>query len=609
MSEQQNKRTTGGSYHDEKKLEAYDDSKLLGRLWVYMRPYKWTLIFCILLLPAASGLTLLQPHLIQVAVDNHLVPGRSEGLGTVALAFLGTLIGSFVLQFVQFYLMQVAGQNALHDLRVAVFRKVQRLSISFFHRNPVGRTLTRLTTDIDSLQEALASGVVTIIGDILTLLAIVVILLAKDVELALVTFAVVPFLVGLTFLFRFLLRRAYREVRVKIARLNAFLQESVTGARIVQLFTHEKRSLRQYDEINLEHRNAAYRMIRWDSVLFATVEMISSIAVALIIWFGAGQAVQGAVSLGVLIAFVEYVQKFFVPIRDLSQKYSTVQSAMAASERIFELLDTPVEVDENHAGEPLDRLERKIEFREVWFAYNDENWVLKGVSFTIEKGERVALVGHTGAGKSTIIGLLTRMYDIQKGQILIDGVDIREYRLRDLRKVFSIVQQDVFLFAGTLKDNISLRVAEVGDDDMDFAIETVGVDRVAKRYDEGLERPVRERGANLSVGERQLVSFARALARRPDVLILDEATANVDADTEALIQEAIEAMLSQQTSIVIAHRLSTIQRVDKIIVLHHGEVAEEGAHDELLAHGGIYATLVRLQYEKLTGENSVEASP
>ncbi|MCA9300200.1 MAG: ABC transporter ATP-binding protein, partial [Phycisphaerales bacterium] len=550
------------------------------------------------------GLGLLQPHLIQVAIDEHLTTGNADGFGLLLLAFAGTIAGAFGLQFAQFYLMQVAGQKALNDLRLAVFEHVQRLSISFFHKNPVGRLLTRLTTDIDSLQEALAFGAVTIVGDIFTLIAIVVILLVKSWQLALVTFAVVPFLVLLTFVFRILLRAANRALRVKIARLNAFLQESVTGMAIVQLFAHERRSRRQFDEINAEHRDASIRMIRWDAALFAIVEMISAIAVACIIWYGAGKTVQDVVSLGLLVAFIEYVQKFFVPIRDLSQKYSMIQSAMASSERIFQLLDTHDVIPDAPHGRTIDTLAHRIEFRNVWFAYSGENWVLRDVSFTIERGEKVAVVGHTGAGKTTLIGLLTRMYDVNRGAILVDGVDVREYRLGELRRMFSVVLQDCFLFSGSIGDNITLRSPRVSDSDVVQAAEIVHVDRVVSRHEKGFDHVVSERGANLSAGERQLIAFARALAHRPEVLILDEATANVDTETEALIQEAIEAMLTRQTSVVIAHRLSTIQRADKILVLHGGELVEEGSHESLVARGGLYSKLVRLQYDAMSGAST-----
>ncbi len=601
------KKTDDRTMHDERELGRISDIALMRRLWRWMRPYKLTFLACLLLLPAAYGMSLLQPHLVQLAVDRHLVPQHLAGLEVYAFAFLASVVCEYGLRFGQMYLMQLAGQRALRDLRCAAFDRLQQLDLAFFHRNPVGRVMSRLTTDVDALNEALSSGVVTIIGDLTMLAAIVVILLLKNWQLALITFITVPVLVGLTALFRILMRKAYRVSRVKIARLNANLQEAVTGMSIIQLFRHEQASFREYEEINRDYRGAAFSMIRWDAMLYAIVEMISSITIALIIWYGAGQAINDLVTLGVLVAFIQYVEKFFVPIRDLSQKYTMVQSAMAASERIFQLLDEEVTVLEDDDALPIARLERGIEFRNVWFAYTDDNWVLRDVSFSIKRGESLALVGHTGAGKSTITALLSRFYDVQQGHILVDGVDIRRYRVDDLRALFSVVLQDGFLFTGSLGDNVTLGVDGVSSADVDHAASIVGLDRLVQRFNGGYDHPILERGGNVSTGERQLITFARALARRPDVLVLDEATANVDTETEAWIQSAIERMLSHQTSIVVAHRLSTIQRVDRIVVLHHGEVAQIGSHDELVAVDGIYRTLVRLQYESMQGGGTVGA--
>lgn len=579
-------------------IQGTQDRRIARRLWGFLSPYKHLLGASILLLPIASALTLLQPQLIQIAIDDHLTVGQLDGLGVIVAIFAASLVGEYVLLFGQFYLTQLAGQGALRDLRCKVFEHIQSLSVGYFHRTPVGRLMARLTTDIDSLDEALGSGVVSIIGDVVTLTAIVVILLVKSQPLALATFAVLPVLVGLTFLFRYLMRAAYRTLRVKIAALNSYLNEAVTGMSVLQLFQHEAAASREYRAINEGHRDAAFSAIRWDAALYALVETLGNITVASIIWFGAGQHAQDAVSLGVLIAFVEYVQKFFVPIRELSQKWSTIQSAMASSERLFEILDTDATLPTTENAPAVPALRESIRFENVSFSYDGTTPILRNVSFEIRAGERVAFVGHTGAGKSTIISLLTRLYDVTDGTIRFDGVDIRELDPRELRRRFAVVLQDGFLFSGTLRDNIALH-DDVSDAIVDEAVDTVGLRRLVEQRTAGLDTRVEERGGNLSGGERQLVCFARALAQRPDVLVLDEATANVDTETEALVQSAVETLLERQTSVVIAHRLSTIRRCDRIIVLHQGAIAEEGSHEELLARGGLYATLVRLQHAEM----------
>lgn len=585
-----------GSGFQEQALGKTSDLELMRRLWRYMAPYKLTFLFCLLLLPLLSGLELIQPYLLQVAIDDHLVPKKTEGIGLIALLFVLTLFGRSITQVTQVYFMQKAGQRALYDLRREIFDHVQTLSTRYFHKNPIGRLMTRMTTDVESLQEALSSGMITMLGDFFTLGAIVVILLIKDVKLALISFTVVPPLLILTAVFRHLLRKAFREIRVKIAKLNAHLQESITGMSIIQLSVRERVSTREYKDINQDYRHANILSIRYDAMLYALVEAVGSITIGAIIWYGSGQVLQDAVTLGVLVAFIEYMQKFFIPIRDLAQKYNLFQSAMASSERIFQLLDSREQIEQTPTPVAIPDGNFKVEFENVWFAYHDEEWILQDVSFTIEPCEKIAIVGHTGAGKSTLMNLLLRMYDVTRGRILVNGMDIRQFDVHQWRAAFAVVLQDSFLFKGSIEENIALGDPELTEAQIVDAAKTVCAHELISRYDDGYAHEVSERGGNLSAGERQLLSFARALAHQPEVLLLDEATANVDTETEALIQQALDALLARQTSVVIAHRLSTIRRADRILVLHKGTLLEQGSHEDLLAQGGHYHTLYQLQY-------------
>ena len=588
---------TEETYHEEQVHVQARDRHLLIRMWRFVAPYKMQLVIALLLMPLSSAMVLLQPHLLQLAIDDHLAVGVLDGLDSIVFIFLVAILVRFAAEGAQFYLLQWVGLRALADMRVALFRHVTRLKLGFFHKNPVGRLMTRLTTDVDSLQDAVSGGMITIAADIFMLVAIVVILLVKSWSLALVTFLCVPLLFGLSVLFRILLRRTFQVIRVKIARLNAYLQEAVSGMTIIQLFNREEESCREFGEINRDHRDAQFAQIRWDSMLYAVVEALGSVAVALVIWYGSGRTLEGVVSLGVLVAFVEYTQKFFIPIRDLSQKYALYQSAMASAERTFGLLDTDEILPAPRRTVDVTRFRHEIEFRDVWFAYTEDNWVLRGVSFSVARGERVALVGHTGAGKSTIINLLTRTYDVAKGEILIDGIDIRDWNLAVLRRNFGVVLQDPFLFSGDVAGNIDLGDATIGAAQIETAARAVHVVDFTRRHGKGLDLEVSERGGNLSTGEKQLVAFARALARDPEVLILDEATANVDTETEALVQDAVSVLLRDRTSVVVAHRLSTIREVDKILVLHKGALVEQGTHSDLLKRGGLYAKLHRLQHQ------------
>jgi ATP-binding cassette subfamily B protein len=492
--------------------------------------------------------------------------------------------------------MNVMGQYIMYDLRKQIFAHLQQLDIQFFDRNPVGRLMTRVTTDVDALNDLFTAGFVAIFGDIFVLVGIVGVLFWMNWRMALVLFSITPFIVLVSIWFRRGARVTYRQVRSRIAAINAFLQEHISGMSTVQLFNREEREAAKFDELNVRHRDANLDSIFYYAVFYPVIELIETIGIALIVWYGGGKVIQGTLSVGALVAFFQYSQRFYQPISDLSEKYNILQAAMAASERIFKLLDTTAKIKDEGTLE-IDHLE-SIEMRNVWFAYNEPEWVLKNVSFRVERGERVALVGHTGAGKTTITSLLLRFYDVQRGEILINGVDIRRYSIESLRHLFAIVQQDFFLFTGNIADNISLGDPGIAPETIRTAARRVQADRFISRLPEGYEAQVRERGAGLSVGEKQLLSFARALAFNPPVLILDEATSSIDTETELLIQEAIQTLLEGRTSIVIAHRLSTIRSADTILVFHHGEIRERGTHDELMQLGGLYRRLYEIQYRE-----------
>jgi ATP-binding cassette subfamily B protein len=572
------------------------DSRLMRRLLRYLKPYKWSVLLALILLLISSGFYLVGPHLIKIAIDKYIMTKNVSGLSFIASIYLLMLVFGFSLKFLHIYIMQMIGQKVMYDIRMEIFTNVQKLSVSFFDKNPVGRIITRITTDVDALNELFASGVVTIFGDIFTLLGIIGFLLYYNPSLALITFSVVPILFFSAFLFKIKVRKSYRDIRVRIARINSFLQENITGMKIVQIFNREKKNFDKFDKLNKDHLDAYLKTIFYYAVFFPAVEIISSIAIALIVWFGGINVLNGSLTLGALVAFINYAQRFYQPIQDLTEKYNTLQDAMAASERIFKLLDTEKFVPETAKPIEVHELKGDIEFKDVWFAYN-EDYVLKDISFKVEQGESVAFVGATGAGKTTIINLLSRFYEPNKGTILVDGINIKNISEKNLRKNIGVVLQDVFLFSGDIEYNISL-----GDEDIDFekvrsaAIE-VNIENFIKRFPNGYKEDIRERGGLLSFGQRQLLAFARALVYDPKILILDEATSNIDTDTELLIQKAVKKLMKNRTSIIIAHRLSTIQNVDKIIVIHKGRIREMGTHQELLALKGIYYKLYLLQYK------------
>src|SRR5215213_3523843 len=572
------------------------DSRLLRRLLVYLRPYRGLTVLAVLLLLSGAALALVGPLLTQRALDV-AIPARNTGLlGTLALLLLSALLLEFVVEYGQTLLTTYLGQRVMYDLRMQIFDHLQRLSISYFDRNPVGRLMTRVTSDVETLNELFSSGVVTVFGDVFTLVAIMGMMLYIDWRLALVTFAVIP-LVWLTArIFRRRVRQAFGDIRVRLARLNAFLQERLSGMQVVQLCGREEDTARRFAALNRDHLEAHLRSITIYAVFFPVVEVLTAVAMALLLWYGGLRVLDGTLTVGILAAFIQYTRRFFQPLQDLSEKFNLLQSAMASSERIFALLDQPVTVREPETPVPLPRPVRgAVRFEHVWFRYSpDGPWVLRDVSFTASPGQTIALVGHTGAGKTTIVSLLLRFYDPDRGRILIDGIDIRELRTSDLRALIGFVQQDLFLFTGDILHNLTLDAPITAEHAQDAA-RRVGADRFIERLPSGYHHELGERGRSLSVGERQLLSFARALALDPRILVLDEATSSVDAEAEAQIQRAIAELMAGRTSLVVAHRLSTVLHADEILVLHHGEIRERGSHRELLTQRGLYDRLYQLQ--------------
>ena len=582
--------------HSEEVLGKAYDARLMRRLMMYLRPHRPAVAVALCAIVGHSLMQLAQPYLTKLAIDRHILTGDLNGLDQIVLLFLGILLGSFVLEYVETYTMQMMGQRIMFDLRMQIYEHLQRLDVGFYDRNPVGRLMTRVTTDVDALNDLFAAGVISVFRDVVLLVGIMVVLLWMDWRLALVAFSVLPLIALLTQWFRRHARDSYRRVRGWIARINAFLQENISGMSTVQLFRREARNFDTFDGVNRQHRDANLDSIFYYATFYPTVEFLGALTMALIIWFGGGWSLQGTLTLGSLVAFLQYSQRFFRPISDLSEKFNILQAAMASAERIFGLLDTPVDLASPVPGRRPTGPGR-ITFEHVWFAYRDEDYVLRDVSFAVDPGERVGIVGATGAGKTTLINLLLRFYDVNRGRIAIDGVDIREIPLEDLRRRFGLVLQDVFLFSGTIRDNIALGQTSITEADIRSAAASVHADRFISKLPGGFDSAVAERGATLSVGQRQLLSFARALAFAPDALILDEATSNVDTDTEALIRDALHRLMSGRTTIAIAHRLSTVQDMDRILVFHKGELREAGAHQELLVARGLYYKLYQLQYK------------
>jgi ATP-binding cassette subfamily B multidrug efflux pump len=608
----------------------------MRRIMTYLRPYTWQVVIALVAIVLKAGADVLGPYLTKVAVDHYLVKAAGThsffdsilsnkpltGIGEIAAIYVLLLGLSFLFDFLQTYFMQWTGQMAMFDLRKELFRYLQRMHIGFYDKNPVGRLVTRITSDVDALNEMFTSGVVSIFEDIFVLAGIVGIMLHMDWKLALITFAVLPLIGIATKIFRDNVRASYRRIRVAIARINAYLQEHVSGMVVLQLFNREQRAFEEFSKVNEVHMEAFKDAIWAHAVYYPIVEILSAIAIACVIWFGGHDVIARTATLGVLVAFIQYAQRFFRPIQDLSEKYNILQSAMAASERIFKMLDAPVEIT-SPAVSKEPQGPGRIEFDHVWFTYGPTNdhvrtdalagsagaspastprepepdWILRDLSFTIEPGETVAIVGHTGAGKTTIISLLMRFYDVQKGAIKIDGVDTKEMDLTALRRRFGVVLQDPFLFTGTVESNIRLGTEWIGQDEVEKAAEEVNLADFIRTLPNGFKEEVRERGSTLSTGQKQLISFARALAHAPKILVLDEATSSVDTETEFRVRDALQRMVEGRTSVIIAHRLSTIQRANKIIVMHKGQLREIGSHQELLAKRGIYYKLYQLQYK------------
>jgi ATP-binding cassette, subfamily B, multidrug efflux pump len=583
-------------FHEEEAIGKTYDLQVARRLLRYLKPYVRLLVPALILTLLLNLLGILQPKFTQYAIDWFIIPRVTTGITLFALAFVGVQLLRFVFSYFQTVLLNSIGQYVMFDLRSEIYHKLQHQEVAYFDRNPVGRIMARLTADVDALNELFTSGVTDVLGDLVMIVAIICVMLWMDVRLTLITLLTVPMLFAATTWFRKNARRGFDQVRTRIARIYSFLQEHFSGAQTVQIFNAEAKSLRRFAAINDDHRKANIDTIFYYAVFFPLVDFIGAVGIALIIWYGGYRVMHGALTLGALVAFIQYSGFLFQPIRDISDKYNVLQGAVVASHRIFKALDLPIAITTPAQALRKGRAEGRIEFQNVWFAYKDDDWVLRDVSFTVSPGQSVALVGHTGSGKTTITNLLMRFYDVQKGRILLDGVDVRDWDLQSLRQNFAVVLQDVFLFTGTVESNIRLGREDISDDRIRWAATEVRADKFIQRLPRDYKAEVRERGAGLSVGQKQLISFARALAFDPALLILDEATSSIDTETEQLIQQAIARVMQNRTSVIVAHRLSTIQRADNIIVLHHGEIREQGSHQDLLALQGLYWKLYKLQY-------------
>jgi ATP-binding cassette, subfamily B, multidrug efflux pump len=582
----------------EKATGSIVDLQILKRLFVFAKPYKGTFYFLIFLTIALSIVGPLRPMIIQKAIDNNVANGDYPGLVNMVLLLVGLLVLQAIIQYLHTFYSGWLGQYIIKDIRIKLYRHIQGLKLQFFDKTPIGRLVTRNVSDIETLAEVFSTGIAGIIADVLQLLVILGWMLFLDWKLTLVSLSLLPILLFATYIFKEKIKVAFNEVRAAVSNLNSFVQEHITGMNIVQIFNSEKRELEKFKEINKEHRKANINSVLYYAIYFPVAEVIQAAGIGLIVWYGGGQLVQGNMEFGMMIAFILYLQMFFRPIRMIADRFNTLQMGIVSSNRILDLLDSTEHIPDNGNHVP-DHMEGNVKFDKVWFAYNDEDWVLKDISFEVNKGEMIALVGATGAGKTSVINLLSRFYEINMGTILVDGVDAKEYDLNNLRKHIAVVLQDVFLFSDSIYNNITLRNDAIPREKVLEAAKMVGALEFIEKLPGGLDYNVMERGATLSVGQRQLISFVRAMVYDPKIIVLDEATSSVDTETEELIQHAIQTLMEGRTSIVIAHRLSTIQNAKKILVLDKGKIVEEGNHDSLLEKNGFYAQLHQMQYKEV----------
>ncbi len=590
--------TLDGYGQEEEILGKAYDARLMRRLGHYLKPYRFHISIAIVVLIIAKLAELAGPFITKIVIDKYITTGNTSGLAGMVVLLISMIMIQFIMEYIEVYITQWMGQKTIYDIRMELFSHVENLGLSFYDKNPVGRLVTRVTGDVDALNELFTSGVVAIFGDIITLFGIIGIMLYLNWKLAIISMVVIPVLFVASIIFRNRVRDSFRRVRTRIARLNAFLQEHIAGMGVVQSFVAESRTFRKFDDLNHDLLNNHLKSVFYFAIFFPVVEVLGAVSIALIIWYGGGEIVRGVLTFGSLVAFLQYVERFYQPIRDLSEKYNILQQAMASSERIFKLLDTAPDIVDKPPMKRLDNVKGAIKIEKLNFAYNDQEWVLRDINLDIKPGEKIAIVGATGSGKTSLSSLLLRFYNYQEGDIRLDGISIKDLPIKEYRRNFALVLQDIFMFSGDIARNIRLGEKGISDSDILDSLKTVGADDFVRGYDDGIGHTLQERGSNLSVGQRQLLAFARALAFDPKILILDEATSSVDTQTEILIQEALQKLLAGRTSIIIAHRLSTIKNADRIVVMHKGAIKEEGSHAELLALGGIYYRLYRLQYKE-----------